>query len=118
MRSKKKINSDITDFRFSISDNYKNSVRLIGNSFKEFDLKIEDLMKRNNKNMRENEAKFEELTNNINNYFSEYKAKFESLEKSINEKYNDQIKEIDNIKEMKNDLSADINNFKSYIELI
>ena len=115
---KKKINSDITDFRFSISDNYKNSVRLIGNSFKEFDLKIEDLMKRNNKNMRENEAKFEELTNNINNYFSEYKAKFESLEKSINEKYNDQIKEIDNIKEMKNDLSADINNFKSYIELI
>ena len=115
---KKKINSDITDFRFSISDNYKNSVRLIGNSFKEFDLKIEDLMKRNNKNMRENEAKFEELTNNINNYFSEYKAKFESLEKSINEKYNDQIKEIDNMKEMKNDLSADINNFKSYIELI
>ena len=88
---KKKVNSDISDFRFAISDNYTNSIRLIGNTFKEFDVKIADLIKRNNDNMKENEEKFEELKNNINNYFSEYQTKFESLEKIINDKFKEQL---------------------------
>ena len=115
---RRKINSEIADFRFSLSDNYNNSVRLIGKNFKEFDAKVEDLIKRNNKNMEDNEARFEELKNNIFKYFAEYQTKFENLEKNINENYNQQIKEIDNIKKVKQELKEDINNFKSYLDNI
>ena len=113
---KKKVNSDISDFRFTISDNYTNSIRLIGNTFKEFDVKIADLIKRNNDNMKENEEKFEELKNNINNYFSEYQTKFESLEKIINDKFKEQLNEIEKFKSIKEELVADINSFKSSFE--
>ena len=113
---KKKINSDISDFSFTIDNNYKNSVRLIGNTFKEFDVKIEDLIKRNNNNMKENEEKFEDLKNRINKYFSEYQTKFESLEKIINDKFKEQLNEIEKFKSLKEGLIADINNFKSTLE--
>ena len=113
---KKKVNSDISDFRFAISDNYTNSIRLIGNTFKEFDVKIADLIKRNNDNMKENEEKFEELKNKINNYFSEYQTKFESLEKIINDKFKEQLNEIEKFKSIKEELVADINSFKSSLE--
>ncbi len=113
---KKKVSSDISDFRFAISDNYQNSIRLIGNTFKEFDVKIADLIKRNNDNMKENEEKFEELKNNINNYFSEYQTKFESLEKIINDKFKEQLNEIEKFKSIKEELVADINSFKSSLE--
>ena len=112
------INRDISDFRFSISDNYKNSLRLIGNNFKEFDKKIDDLNKRNSKFMKENEAKFEEFKININKYFSEYKDKLESLEKNLSDKYKEQLKEIDNLKNINNELSTKINDTKSYLEKI
>ena len=113
---KKKVSSDISDFRFAISDNYTNSIRLIGNTFKEFDVKIADLIKRNNDNMKENEEKFEELKNKINNYFSEYQTKFESLEKIINDKFKEQLNEIEKFKSIKEELVADINSFKSSLE--
>ena len=113
---KKKVSSDISDFRFAISDNYTNSIRLIGNTFKEFDVKIADLIKRNNDNMKENEEKFEELKNKINNYFSEYQTKFESLEKIINDKFKEQLNEIEKFKSIKEELVADINSFKSSFE--
>ena len=112
------INRDISDFRFSISDNYKNSLRLIGNNFKEFDKKIDDLNKRNSKFMKENEAKFEEFKININKYFSEYQDKLESLEKNLSDKYKEQLKEIDNLKNINNELSTKINDTKSYFEKI
>ena len=88
---KKKMNKDILDFRFAISDNYKNSINLIGINFKEIDIKIADLIKRNNNNMKENKEKFEQLKNKINDFFTEYKIKFESLEKNINDKFTEQI---------------------------
>ena len=115
---KSQINKDISDFRYSISNNYKNSVNLIGNKLKEVDKKIEDLLKRNNNNMKENEAKFEELKNNIDKYFSEYQTKFESLEKNINDKYNDQLHEINNVKNIKDELLTEINNVKCFFEKI
>ena len=114
---KKKINSDISDFRFAINDNYKNSVRLIGNTFKEVDVKIADIIKKNYDNMKENEEKFEELKNRINNYFTEYQTKFESLEKNINDKFNEQFNEIAKFKTMKDEFIADMNNFKSSLEI-
>ena len=101
---KREINKDISDFRYSIIDNYKNSVRLISNRLKEFDKKIEDFLKRNDKNLKENEAKFE--------------TKFESLAKNLNDKYNEQTKEIENIKKIKDELLNEINNVKSYLEKI
>ena len=115
---RREINKDISDIRFSFSDHLKNSVRLINNSIKEFDKKVEDLIKGNYKNMKESEAKFEELKNNIGKYFSEYQTKFESLEKNLNDKYDEKFKEIDNVKNIKNDLLTEINDVKSYIEKI
>ena len=99
-------------------DNNKNSIRLIGNKFKELDTKIEDLIKRNNKNIEENEVKFKELTYNINKYFSDYQTKFESLGKNLNEKYNEQLNQIDDVKNMKDELLSEINEVKSYFEKI
>ena len=115
---KKEINKIISDFRYSISNNHKNSLSLIGNKLKEVDKKIEDLLKRNNKNMKENEAKFEELKNNLDKYFSEYQTKFESLEKNLNDKYNEHLHEIDNAKNIKDELLTEINNVKSFFEKI
>ena len=89
---------------------------MIGNTLKEFDVKIADLIKRNNDNMKENEEKFEELKNKINNYFSEYQTKFESLEKIINDKFKEQLNEIEKFKSIKEELVADINSFKSSLE--
>ena len=115
---RKEINKTISDFRTTISDNYQNSARLISNSTIEFDKKVEDIIIRNYNNMKENEAKFEELKNNINNYLSEYHTKFESLEKNLNDKFDEQLKEIDNVKNMKNELLSQTNNVKSYLENI
>ena len=115
---RKEINKTISDFRITISDNYQNSARLISNSTIEFDKKVEDIIIRNYNNMKENEAKFEELKNNINNYLSEYHTKFESLEKNLNDKFDEQLKEIDDVKNMKNELLSQTNNVKSYLENI
>ena len=114
---KKKMNKDISDFRFAISDNYKNSINLIGINFKEIDIKIADLIKRNNNNMKENKEKFEQLKNKINDFFTEYKIKFESLEKNINDKFTEQINEIEKFKTMKNEFVTDMNNLKLSLEL-
>ena len=43
------INRDISDFRFSISDNYKNSLHLITKNYNELDKIIDYLNKKNNK---------------------------------------------------------------------
>ena len=115
---RKEINTTISDFRTTISDNYLNSARLITNNIQEFDKKIQDIIIRNYKNMEENEVKFEELKNNINKYFSEYQTKFELLGKNLNDKFDEQLKEIDVLKNMRNELSTQTNNVKSYLENI
>ena len=114
---KKKMNKDILDFRFAISDNYKNSINLIGINFKEIGLKIADLIKKNNNNMKEKEEKFEELKNKIKDFFSEYKTKFESMEKNINDKFEEQINEIEKFKTMKDEFITDMNNFKLVLDI-
>ena len=95
---KKKMNKDISDFRFAISDNYKNSINLIGINFKEIDIKIADLIKRNNNNMKENKEKFEQLKNKINDFFTEYKIKFESLEKILTINLQNKLMKLRNLK--------------------
>ena len=110
---KKQINSDIQDFRFTISDNKKNSLRLLLNNCKEFDLKIEDLMKQNKQMMKENEEKFDNLTNKINDCLAEYQIKFKDLEANLNDKHIEQMKEIENFKILRNQFVQDIDNIKS-----
>ena len=114
---KRKINSEIQDFRFSISDNYKNSTRLISNNFKEFDEKMNDLIKANGKMIRENENKFDDWSKKINDYLSEYQTKFSNLEKNINDKFIEQLNEMENLKKIKNNFINDMNNIKSNFEL-
>ena len=114
---KRKINSDIQDFRFSISDNYKNSTRLISNNFKEFDEKMNDLIKANIKMIKENENKFDDWSKRINEYLSEYQNKFSTLEKNINDKFVEQLNEMENLKKLKNEFIFDMNNIKSNLEV-
>ena len=114
---KKQINSDIQDFRFTISDNKKNSLRLLLNNCKEFDLKIEDLIKLNKQMMRENEEKFDNLKNKINDCLSEYQIKFKDLEANFNDKHIEQMKEIENFKILRNQFVQDINSIKSNLEI-
>ena len=115
---RRKINKDISEFRSTLSDNYKNSVLYMDKNFREFDAKVEALIKRNNKKMKENEEKFEELKNNFNKYFSEIQTQFEFLKKNLDEKYKDELNEIENLKNMKNELLMEINDVKSYLEKI
>jgi len=114
---KKQINSDIQDFRFTISDNKKNSLRLLLNNCKEFDLKIEDLIKQNKQMMKENEEKFDNLKNRINDCLSEYQTKFKDLEANLNDKHIEQMKEIENFKMLRNQFVQDINSIKSNLEI-
>ena len=115
---KKKIISDLNDFRFAINENYSNSILLIQRNVQDFDKRMDDLIKKNEKFLKANESKFEELENKINNYLSEYQAKFTSLEQNINEKYNDQLKEVENIKNLKNEFIEEMEKIKTKFEEI
>ena len=115
---KKKIISDLNDFRFAINENYSNSILLIQRNVQDFDKRMDDLIKKNEKFLKANESKFEELENKINNYLSEYQAKFTSLEQNINEKYDEQLKEVENIKNLKNEFIGEMEKIKTKFEEI
>ena len=115
---KKKIISDLNDFRFAINENYSNSILLIQRNVQDFDKRMDDLIKKNEKFLKANESKFEELENKINNYLSEYQAKFTSLEQNINEKYDEQLKEVENIKNLKNEFIEEMEKIKTKFEEI
>ena len=114
---KRKINSDIQEFRFAIIDNYKNSTRLVLNNLKEFDMKMEDIINSNKKLMKENENKFEDWTKKFNDFLSEYQTKFANLEKETKDKYAEHLNEMENLKTMKNQFFLDMNNIKSNLEI-
>ena len=115
---KKEINSDIQNFRFAISDSNRNSLRLIENTFKEFDSKMNDLIKQNKKMVSENEEKFNDLKNKINESFSEYQNKFTIFEKNINDKHIEQLNEFNEFKNMSNNFIQEMKDIKSNIESI
>ena len=115
---KKKIISDLNDFRFAINENYSNSILLIQRNVQDFDKRMDDLIKKNEKFLKANESKFEELENKINNYLSEYQAKFTSLEQNINEKYDEQLKEVENLKNLKNEFIEEMEKIKTKFEEI
>ena len=110
---KRRINSNLQEFRLAISDGYRSSLSLIQNNVKQFDSKLEDIINKNKKVLEENEGKFGELKNKIVEYLSENQTKFTNMEKTINDKYSEQLNEIENLK---NKFVTDINNIKSNIK--
>ena len=113
---KKQINSDIQNFRFAISDSNRNALRLINNTFKEFDSKMNDLIKQNKQMINENEEKIKDFKNKINESFSEYQNKFATLEKNINDKHNEQLNEFTKFKIMSNNFIQEMKDIKANIE--
>ena len=113
---KKQINSDIQNFRFAISDSNRNALRLINNTFKEFDSKMNDLIKQNKQMINENEEIIKDFKNKINESFSEYQNKFATLEKNINDKHNEQLNEFTKFKIMSNNFIQEMKDIKANIE--
>ena len=60
---KRRVNSDLKDFRFVINDNYKNVRKLIDKNIKEFNNKLNDLKHDNEKKFEENEDNFKDFRN-------------------------------------------------------
>ena len=61
---KRKINSDLRDFRFHINDNYKSTRKLIDNNIKDLDNRFNNLINNNNKKFEENEDRNKNMENN------------------------------------------------------
>ena len=113
---KRKINSELQDIRFVISDNYKSMRRLSEKNIKDFDSRLNVY---NNKN----DIKFDDLKNVINDfknkindyllqYMNKIEDKFNNFENNISEKYEEQIQEINNLKIIKNKFINDIDDIK------
>ena len=109
---KRNINSNLHDFRYAISDGYRNSLTLIENNNKKFDKKLEKAIESNKIIMDEHEEKLQKLKDKTIECLEEYKTKFEDLEKNMNEKYQQQLNEIENLKQLKNQVMNDMNNKK------
>jgi len=113
---KRKINSDLRDFRFHINDNYKSTRKLIDNNIKDLDNRFNNLINNNNKKFEENEDKFNKFKNKIFDFFNKYEKIVNSLENKLKQKYGEQLKEIDSLKTMINNLSTEIDNIKTNLE--
>ena len=111
---KKKVNTNLDDFRHAISDGYKSSLTLIQNSAKEFDSKWQKMVKNNEKLMEENEKKLEEIKSAMADYLSEFQSKMTILENNINDKLMDKINEFEKIK---NKMKKDMENIQLNLEL-
>ena len=110
---KKKTNAGFKDIRFAINDIDKRCVHLIEKKIKEFDTKLNDLIKQNKNIMEENKNLFNEMKNKIDEYFSAYQTKFFSLEKNINDKFVEQLSVIEELKIMKNKFIQEVANIKT-----
>ena len=113
---KRKINSELQDIRFVISDNYKSMRRLSEKNIKDFDSRL-------NVYNNNNDIKFDDLKNVINDfknkindyllqYMNKIEDKFNNFENNISEKYEEQIQEINNLKIIKNKFINDIDDIK------
>ena len=110
---KKRINTDLLDFRFAMNENYKNSRRLAEKNMKDFDDKLEELKNNNNRRFEDNEDKLKVFKNKVYEHFSEYEKQINLLEKNFNQKFNEQLNEINMLKNMKNKFMSDIENIKN-----
>ena len=109
---KRKVHSDLQEFRFVITDNYKNTRRLVEKNIKDFDNKFTDLINNNNGKFEEYDDILKENKNKSKEILNEYEKKINLLEKYLNQKYTDLLNEINNLKSMKNKFNNDIDNIK------
>ena len=113
----KKVNQDISIFKYEIGESKRHSLLLISSNMKEFNSKIENIIKQNTKMMNENEEKFNDFKEKINDYLKELQSKFSLVEKNLNDKYIEQLNEIQSMKIMKNNFIQDMQKIKSNLEL-
>ena len=119
---KKRINSELREFRFLINDNYQNLRKLIESNIKEFNSKIYDLNQKIDKKFEDIDDKIKDYKTYISERLSLYEEKVENkfniLHNNIEDKYKEQSNEINNIKSIKNNFINDINNVKSNLSKI
>ena len=113
---KRKVNNDLQECRFAISENYKNSRRLLENSIKEFNNKLDEFNNIYEKKLDNYDESIKDFKNKINDYLFVYEQKledkFNTLENTWNDKFTQQLNEINNLK---NKFINDINNIKNSI---
>ena len=112
---KKKIYSDLKDFRLAIDEGYRSTLNIILKSKRELESQLQDTLKQNKQMMEKNEQKLEELRNKIMKDLSDYQNNFADIKKNIDDKSNEQLNEIEILK---NKLLNDMNNIKADFESI
>ena len=113
---KKRINSDLQEFRFTLNENDRNLRKLIESNIKEFNSKVFDLDNKMENKFEDVYDTLKDYKNIINERISLYEEKvqnkFDNLQKNLEDKYKEHLNDINNFKNIKNKFTNDINNIK------
>ena len=113
---KKRINSDLQEFRFTLIENDRNLRKLIESNIKEFNSKVFDLDNKMENKFEDVYDTLKDYKNIINERISLYEEKvqnkFDNLQKNLEDKYKEHLNDINNFKNIKNKFTNDINNIK------
>ena len=113
---KKRINSDLQEFRFTLIENDRNLRKLIESNIKEFNSKVFDLDNKMENKFKDVYDTLKDYKNIINERISLYEEKvqnkFDNLQKNLEDKYKEHLNDINNFKNIKNKFTNDINNIK------
>ena len=113
---KKRINSDLQEFRFTLNENDRNLRKLIESNIKEFNSKVFDLDNKMENKFKDVYDTLKDYKNIINERISLYEEKvqnkFDNLQKNLEDKYKKNLNDINNFKNIKNKFTNDINNIK------
>ena len=113
---KKRINSDLQEFRFTLNENDRNLRKLIESNIKEFNSKVFDLENKMENKFEDVYDTLKDYKNIINERISLYEEKvqnkFDNLQKNLEDKYKEHLNDINNFKNIKNKFTNDINNIK------
>ena len=113
---KKRINSDLQEFRFTLNENDRNLRKLIESNIKEFNSKVFDLDNKMENKFEDVYDTLKDYKNIINERISLYEEKvqnkFDNLQKNLEDKCEEHLNDINNFKNIKNKFTNDINNIK------
>ena len=113
---KKRINSDLQEFRLTLNENDRNLRKLIESNIKEFNSKVFDLDNKMENKFEDVYDTLKDYKNIINERISLYEEKvqnkFDNLQKNLEDKYKEHLNDINNFKNIKNKFTNDINNIK------
>ena len=113
---KKRINSDLQEFRFTLNENDRNLRKLIESNIKEFNSKVFDLDNKMENKFEDVYDTLKDYKNIINERISLYEEKvrnkFDDLQKNLEDKCEEHLNDINDFKNIKNKFTNDINNIK------